>query len=409
MKITNQDDTDTSNWEEFDYFERRVPGKIYVSKVFDSKLSPLNPVKLEKRFIQKVIDKKHYQFEKLNILGHIVLRESETKRDQIKALVYGNEPNLLQLILQRFRTDTGNPYKADAFSFRQSEFMELLEFLRDIKFLDLSNKEKFSIYQSDIGTKKVLVDIADKELINIIKDYKGEKREKFLNLLKNQNITKEDLDILSGRKSGLDEFKTTLNENFDWPESKWQSFFEKNTWIFGYGLDYKFLRILRRESHISGVDLNGKNDVISDFLIADKNFTIIVELKKPNTQLFENEQNRSESWRLSRELTYSVSQILAQKAEWQLKSENENFDKHGNPINQRTVDPKTILIIGHSNQFSGDTKISKIKAKTFELYRRNMKNIEIYTYDDLLDRARFIVEHNSNLVQDNAPDDDLPF
>jgi hypothetical protein len=228
-------------------------------------------------------------------------------------------------------------------------------------------------------------------------------------LLKNQNITKEDLDILSGRKSGLDEFKTALNENFDWTESKWQSFFEKNTWIFGYGLDYKFLSILQRESHISGVDLNGKNEVISDFLMADKNFTIIVELKKPNTPLFENEQNRSESWRLSKELTYSVSQILSQKAEWQLKSENENFDKYGNPINQRTVDPKTILIIGHSSQFSGDTKISKIKAKTFELYRRNMKNIEIYTYDDLLDRARFIVEHISNLDQDNAPEDDLPF
>ncbi len=409
MKATNQSEMDTSNWEEYDYFIKRVTGKIYVSKVFESKIFPLNPEKLEKRFIQKVIDKKHFQFEKLNVLGHIVLRESDTKRDQIKALIYGNEPHLLQLTLQRFRTDTGNPYKADAFSFRQSEFMELLEFLRDIKFLDLSNKEKFSIYQSDIGTKKVLVDIEDKELINIIKDYKGEKRENFLNLLKSQNITKEDLDILSGRKSGLDEFKTALNENFEWPESKWQAFFEKNTWIFGYGLDYKFLSILQRESYISGIDLNGKNNVISDFLMADKNFTVLVELKKPNTPLFENEQNRSESWRLSKELTYSVSQILAQKAAWQLKSENENFDNEGSRINQRTVDPKTILIIGHSNQFSGETKISKIKAKTFELYRRNMRNIEIYTYDDLLDRARYIVEHNSNLNHDNVTDDDLPF
>ena len=77
----------------------------------------------------------------------------------------------MQLTLQRFRTDTGNPYKADAFSFRQSEFIELIEFLKIIKFLDLSNKENFNILQSDIGTKKVLVDIADKEIINVIKNY----------------------------------------------------------------------------------------------------------------------------------------------------------------------------------------------------------------------------------------------
>lgn len=407
MRIS--DESDTSNWEEYDYFIRRIPGRIYVSKAIEIGVSALNLEKGEKRFIKKVIDKKHFQFEKLNVAGHIVLRESETKRDQVKAIVYGNEPQLLQLTLQRFRTDTGNPYKADAFSFRESEFMDLLEFLKAIKFLDLSNKDKFNINQADIGTKKVLVDIADKEIINVIKNYKGEKREQFLNLLKNQNITKEDLDILSGRKSGLEEFKKGLNGNVNWTEPQWQAFFEKNTWIFGYGLDYKFLSILQRESHISGIDLNGKNDVISDFLMADKNFTVIVELKKPNTPLFENEQNRSESWRLSKDLTYSVSQILTQKAEWQLKGEQENFDKNGNPITQRTVDPRTILIIGHSKQFAGTTRILKIKAKTFELYRRNMKNIEIFTYDDLLERARFIVEHNTNETIGPEQNDDLPF
>ena len=404
------DEADTSNWEEYDYFIRRVPGKIYVSKVFESGFSLLNTEKREKRFIQKVIDKKHYQFEKLDVTGHIVLRESDTHRDQIKALVYGNDPKLLQLTLQRFRTDTGNPYRADAFSFRQSEFIELIEFLKIIKFLDLSNKDNFNILQSDIGTKKVLVDIADKEIINVIKNYSGEKREQFLNLLRNQNITKEDLDILSGRKSGLDDFRKALNDNNNWTEPKWQQFFENNTWIFGYGLDYRFLQILQRESSISNVDLNGKNTVKTDFLMGDKNFTVIVELKKPTTSLFEKEQDRSESWRLSKDLTYAISQILSQKAEWQLKSEKENFDNKGNLINQRTFDPKTILIIGLSEQFSGDDRISKIKAKTFELYRRNMRNIEIFTYDELLERAQFIVEHNDNQTAEAAnKEEDLPF
>ena len=403
---------DTSDWDEFDYFIRRIPGRIYISKAIQFK-SPITQEISERRIVKKVIDKEHTQFERLEVAGHIVLRETEKGRDQVKVIVFGNQSDKLRLTIQRFRRDTGTPFKSDAFSFSQTEFEDLLNFLNTIKFIDFSNKDKFNIDQSDIGTKKVLVDVSEKEIIDVIINYKGEKREQFLNLLRNKNITKEDLDILSGRKSGLNEFGNALKGGSNWTEPQWQLFFEKNTWIFGYGLDYKFLRILQRESHLSGINLNGKNDVISDFLIADKNFTVIVELKKPNTPLFENDQNRSESWRLSKDITYSVSQILAQKAEWQIKSENENYDKNGNLIQQRTIDPKAILIIGNSNQFLGNNKISKVKAKTFELYRRNMKNIEIFTYDELYERAKFIVQHNidqkDNTIEGDINVDDMPF
>lgn len=399
---------DTENWDEYDYFIRRVPGRIYVSKSIENK-SPITQEIRETRIIKKVIDKVHAQFEKLKVSGHIVLRDSELGRDQIKVIVYENQPDKFRFTLQRFRKDTGTPFKNDSFSFSQEEFKDLLDFLSTIKFIDFSNKDKFNIDQADIGTKKILVDISDKEIIEAIKNYKGEKRERFLDLLRNQNITKEDLDILSGRKSGLNEFSEGLSGKNDWTEPQWQLFFENNTWIFGYGLDYKFLRILQRESYVSGIYLDGKNYVKTDFLVADKNFTVIVELKKPNTPLFENKQDRSESWRLSKDITYAVSQILAQKAEWQIKSEKDNFDKDGNLIKQRTYDPKTILIIGNSDQFSGEDRTSKIKAKTFELYRRNMKNIEIFTYDELYDRAKFIIEYNSKKQDKPDENEDLPF
>ena len=44
----------------------------------------------------------------------------------------------------------------------------------------------------------------------------------------------------------------------------------------------------------------------------------------------------------------------------------------------------------------------KTKAKTFELFRRNCKDIEILTYDELFDRAYFIVNQTEN-------DPNLPF
>jgi Domain of unknown function (DUF4263) len=142
-------------------------------------------------------------------------------------------------------------------------------------------------------------------------------------------------------------------------------------------------------------------------LLGDNNFTVIVELKRPDTALFETDKNRSESWRLSRDLTYAVSQILTQKAEWEIKSETKQFTESGQPISQSTVDPKTILIIGHTDQFKGITKEALIKKKTFELFRRNSRAIEIVTYDELLERAKFIVSDSRK--DENVQEEEFPF
>ncbi len=128
-------DQDTQDWAEYDYFIRRVPGRIYISKAIEHKSSISGEIS-ERRIIKKVIDKEHTQFEKLNVAGHIVLRESEKGRDQVKVIVYGNQPDRLGLTIQRFRSDTGNPYKPDAFSFSQTEFEDLLNFLDTLKFID---------------------------------------------------------------------------------------------------------------------------------------------------------------------------------------------------------------------------------------------------------------------------------
>jgi len=61
-----------------------------------------------------------------------------------------------------------------------------------------------------------------------------------------------------------------------------------------------------------------------------------------------------------------------------------------------------ILIIGTSEQFSGNNKESEIKSSTFELYRRNMRNIEIILYDELLERAEFIVNGSNKSIQADA-------
>jgi hypothetical protein len=186
----------------------------------------------------------------------------------------------------------------------------------------------------------------------------------------------------------------------------WQYFFEKNQWIFGYGLDYRFQQILQREVHLSNSELDGSNTVIGDYLLGDKFFTTFIELKKPTTPLFSNEKNRSNSWRLSNDLIDSVSQILEHKASGLIRLDNQQYIQ-GESLNQKAYDSKVILIIGDWSELkkASSKQERDIKKKTFELFRRDSRNIEILTFDELFERAYYIAEgeKETGFIIDNLP------
>jgi hypothetical protein len=235
-------------------------------------------------------------------------------------------------------------------------------------------------------------------------------------------ISSKDIVNTAFRKRGLQIFSDLKNNSEYWKiyaganglkihseEKVWQYFFEKNQWIFGYGLDYRYQEILQREVHLSDAELDGSNTVIGDYLLGDKLFTTFIELKKPSTPLFGNEKNRSNSWRLSNDLIDSVSQILEHKASGLIRLDNSQY-VNGEPLKQKAYDSKVILVIGDWKELekSANTLEKDIKKKTLELFRRDSRNVEILTFDELYERAKFILEGDKSKFA--APtEDDLPF
>ena len=238
----------------------------------------------------------------------------------------------------------------------------------------------------------IQIDKENEELTAILKSANHEQIIPALRAVVRDCLTDQDLNIILGRRESLNIFESMLKDSTSLTEYDFQNFLESNDWILGYGLRYCYLSILQRECRVSGTDLNGGNSVISDFLLSDSRFTKLVELKKPDTPIFKNRRNRSESWQLSDDLTHAVSQILSQKAQWEIEATGNCFTGDGKKITEKTHDVACILIIGTSEQFKGDDKEAEIKASTLELYRRNMRNIEIVLYDELWERARFIVD-----------------
>lgn len=233
-------------------------------------------------------------------------------------------------------------------------------------------------------------------------------------LLRKGMITNQDLVNTGYRKSQLQLFEKLLysdtyleqyKNEIDQPhltdEKAWQYFFMQNEWMFGYGLDYRFQGILQREFHASDTTAAGKESVIADYLLGDKRFTTFVEIKLPRTPIFRGGQNRSRVWKLSTELIDAYSQILEQKASGQIKVETtkELLDEFNNKIGQHAYDSRTVLLFGSWTQLEGLPAGEKtLKEKTFELFRRDSRNIDIVTYDELYERATFIAknEHFQN-------------
>ncbi|WP_375263419.1 Shedu immune nuclease family protein [Palleronia sp.] len=297
----------------------------------------------------------------------------------------------------RFMSD--EPFQLSHFSFEK-----LASLLQLLKELDLASLNQPRIPVVEGGVSGIDPDFA-KKVKSLLIQPDGQRIVE--ELVSSGLITSHDIVNIGYRKAQLEQFRRMLDNpeevrayaervgvRTDQPEKAWQRFLASNEWIFGFGLDYRFLGILQDEAVVGAADVAGRDAPVADFLLGASHFTVVVEVKQPGTPLFGGSRARSGAWRLSTDLIDSVSQVLQQKAVWQVKAENNaagNYDRNGALIRHRTTDPKCILIIGGNGAFSGSDAEQEAKLRTFELFRRDSRNMDILTYSELYERAAFVV------------------
>lgn len=220
--------------------------------------------------------------------------------------------------------------------------------------------------------------------------------------------------IQTNRSTVLNEFQENLESNNS-DESFWQKFFMQHDWIFGYGLNYHFLDVLDEQPDYGGRSYSGKGSQKGDFLLntkADTKFTVLVEIKTPATKLLTYEKKqpkniRNDVWLLSSHLLGAISQIQVNARTWNLDSQKPENVRELENKNIYTVEPKGILIIGNTAEFMQNESI----ISCFESYRRNINNPKILTFDELFERAKFIVNNKTNTAKTEniIKDEDLVF
>jgi hypothetical protein len=296
------------------------------------------------------------------------------------------------------------------FTFIGDEIWKLYFFIRNIPLLPIIGKEKQQ-FQDNIIDNIVL---SKNKILQFIYE-QPEIIPELIEELQKHKIKREDIIGLAHKKTQLEIFRSMLyDENYfgklkdelgiDKDELVWQKFFEDNSWILGYGLNYIFnseLEGKKLEQVIKGYDFNSSGKRV-DLLMKTKgmiNSLCFGEIKTNKTDLLKKITlpYRRECWSVSDELIGGVAQIqkTIQKSIENIRTKTEIKDKNGDLTGEQLYlyQPKSFLIIGTLSQFVVEDKVNEEKFSSFELFRRNLVNPEIITFDELYERAKHIVNN----------------
>ena len=409
MSLSNSDITS-----DFEYFSNKKVDKVYMSKSIPTKTpfkddnDEIKEIIRPIRILSKVLEgSEQHHFIKQG--KELVLRVTPGGRQQITAKFYEDTRGVMTLQIQRYTRDTGNPHQV-SFTFLPDEIRKLQNFIRNIPFLPIEHEYKHQFedkyLEKIVLTKEQLLHYIS-EQPEIIKD--------LVQTLQETDINKEDIQELSHRKKQLEIFESLLFQQdyfqsykqelkTDKDETVWQRFFEANNWILGYGLNYIFnspLEGKKLEQVTKGADVFSAGKRVDLFMKTRGivNSLCFGEIKTHATPLLKKVKDayRRECWAMSDELSGGIAQIqkTVQISVSNIRSKTEIKNKEGELTGENLYlyHPKSFLIIGSLVQFRGEFGINEEKFSSFELFRKNIHNPEILTFDELFERAKHILKN----------------
>jgi flavodoxin len=396
--------------DDYEYFKNKRADRIYLSRSLSTKQFRKNDAGEVEEFVRpfRIVSKiiecgESHQFFKDG--KQVSLRITSGQKQEIKAKFYEDTRGVFTLQIQKYTIESGAPHSVD-FTFIGNEISVLFNFLRNIEVLPILDEGKATLddkfVESIVLTKEQALSILNQQ-------------PELLEELAKHDITAKDVAILGHRRKQLGKFEQLLNDDSFFESQKqalgankktedvWQDFFEKNKWIFGYGLNYYLNSSLdgeKFEQIAKGHDFTGAGKRV-DALLKTHGFISALsfgEIKTHKTKLLKQIATpyRKESWQISDELSGGIAQVQrsVQVSLSNIRSKTTIKDETGALTGEQLFlyQPKSFLVIGSLSEFQGEHGINEEKYSSFELFRRNIFAPEVVTFDELYQRARFIVE-----------------
>jgi hypothetical protein len=387
--------------DEGSYVANKRPGRFYFSREIPTSSPSGSRAGRYASVVFEAADRGHFA----DVKGEVLLRTTPSGREQVKAFFMVDNRGIRTLTVQRFGVG-GRPYEAAHFSLVGSEVQKLLEFALQIRTATFDAEDT------------VRIDAADLQQFNLSQDAVRTLLKSDMRLVAEvveREITERDVVAIAYRRQQLERFERLLEDPtfFDserarlecrGDEALWQGFFEQNPWIFGYGLYYVFTSAFDEgtlQQTVAGSRIGSKGKR-ADALLRTRGIVsslCFVEIKTHRKSLLREHAYRPDTWAPSEEVTSGIaqSQRTVDSAELEIRRRLEGRDAEGTPTGTSAylLRPRSVLVVGNLSEFMTTTGVNEAKFTSFELLRRQLVAPEVITFDELLERARFIVDSSA--------------
>jgi hypothetical protein len=377
------------------YAWQRHPRSTYISKSFTIN-PPSQDAGFPGRFIHKVFDSSRP--ETISDSDETVeATVVEGTRRQIRLLVAKEPGRVKEIKIQRVLSN-GQIDELLTLNRRQSE--RLLTLLTTLNSIPVS------------GESTVRLD--DDLIRDLLSDPIGMRNayrrapERFAALIE-EDVEASDVIAVAHRRQQLAEFRRLLEDTAFFvnrqeelgttKEGVWQNFIESNPWILGTGLAGQLLISWdndRLEQVVAGFSIASAGKRVDALLRTAGRFSMMVfaEIKHHETALLASRPYRPDVWALSSELSGGITQVqqTVYRAAMEIRERIFDVDEEGAETARATflIRPRSFLIAGDLRSLSGESGgVHMAKLRSFELYRRNLYEPEILTFDELLSRAEW--------------------
>lgn len=183
-------------------------------------------------------------------------------------------------------------------------------------------------------------------------------------------------------QSMISQMQTRINVGHS--EENWQKFLVNNAFILRLAFGVPVL-LFHEQATVGGRAYHGSGDKRADFLMqaAKTGNLSIVEIKTPQTELLAKREYRGGIFPPHSDLTGAVAQVLDQR--WQLQQNNRALADNRRRQTIDLVDdrPRPEVYAVQCVIVAGRSPSEPNAQKSFELYRNNLTNVLVLTYDEL--------------------------
>lgn len=384
------------------YALRRLPGRTYGSKIFKIAGEKSRDYGQPARFIYKVFH--NSQESELELQGdQWLLRETEAGKYQFKLLVAREAGRIKSMWIQRL-PGLGHLGRVKTLMCLDREgAAALIDLVRNLENIPIEGA-------TNVRVDDALVRDLFANPSSLASVYR-EDPERFRQLI-TDDASARDLVAVSSRRKQVEKFKRLLNdyEYFDYEASRvpreedvWQQFFEANPWILGISLAGQLLTSWnsdKLEQVVAGPSISsvGKRTDALLRTVGRIRSMVFAEFKTHRTRLLTEPYYRSGCWSASDHLAGGVAQVqgTVNMAVQQIRERISDAASDGTEIPGEftyLIRPRSYLVIGKLDEFVGERGGHDLaRFRSFELFRRNLVEPEIITFDELLARAEWLLE-----------------